>query len=333
MQYQTNHVILESFSTRSGETFSRVPACYTVYGCLFDDKPLALFFHGFSSNSELHTWWEKFNFNDIVRKYTIICINSLGSSYGSFGPESINPKTEKPFQNFFPTIDIQDTVNFTVETLKKLNIKKLDLVVGCSLGGMQALDLFLRYPTISKKNISAVGVPVPRMTKLVNLAQARLIDQSIQAWDGRDLETMLGLSRFFFRLSCTSEAALEILEKKQSEKREIKKLEALEAYFIEDNLKFQTQFSAYSNSLLLKMIANFTVEIPENLENGSSELLMISIQNDIFTPEEYVKKIFNDLVKKNYRCELRKFETDYGHEAWIIDGERFYDFIKENLNL
>ncbi|MES2205130.1 MAG: alpha/beta fold hydrolase [Pseudomonadota bacterium] len=332
MHYETKKTTLSQYKIHTGQKFFNTPACYTLYGDLNNHKSLALFFHAFSTNTELHAWWKKFDILEILKNFNIICINSPGSSHGSFGPETIDESTGKPYHENFPELTIQDTVDFIVTALKKLKLTTLDLVFGCSLGGMQALDMYLRYPEMSKKFISVAGVPVPYMTKLTNLAQAGLIDQSINAWQGKELKTMLGLSRFFFRLSCTAESALEILHNKLSQENSNDNLKALEQFFVEDNLEFQHRFSAYSNSLLLKMIANFEINFDENSSKHNSNLLMVTMENDLFTPEKYVEKIFLTLKKKGHNCILRDFKTQYGHEAWILDGERFYEFIKIHLD-
>ncbi|MDJ0940966.1 MAG: alpha/beta fold hydrolase, partial [Woeseiaceae bacterium] len=64
-------------------------------------------------------WWE-----DMIGsgqaldtdRYFIICVNSLGSCYGSTGPASINPETGKPYGMSFPIVTIRDFV----ETQKAL---------------------------------------------------------------------------------------------------------------------------------------------------------------------------------------------------------------------
>jgi len=335
MDYRTQKITIPDFTTLCGDKLLAPEACYTMYGDFDVDKKIALIFHGFSSNSELHTWWEKFKFDRLLDTYNIICINSLGSSYGTTGPESINPITKAPYFQSFPQITIQDTVNFSVETLKTLNIEKVDIAFGCSLGGMQILDMFLRYPEVSDKFVSVAGVPVPYMTKLINLAQARLIDQANNG-SRTALESALGHSRFFFRLFCTTEDALKILNDKRNQGNNNRDLDTLESYFVEDNLKFQTQFSPYSNSLYLKLIANFGLpEIkPLHLSNNhlQSKLLLVSIENDLFTPDKYIKSLFNIFRNKGYSVDLREFDTKYGHEAWIVDGERFYEFIEKYLH-
>ena len=68
MIYKTNMILLDEFRLKSGLIFKSIPACYTMYGDVENGKKLALFFHGFSSSSEIHVWWNKFNLKDILKK-------------------------------------------------------------------------------------------------------------------------------------------------------------------------------------------------------------------------------------------------------------------------
>lgn len=326
----TKDVEIPVFETQCGRTLSGLNACYTIYGDLNNGKKLALFFHGFSSDSKLHTWWQKFNFAECLQSYNIICINSLGSSYGTTGPESIDPTNGSPYGSSFPDISVQDTVNFTVVVLEKLGVDQIDMVFGCSLGGMQVLDLWWRYPDIAKQFVSVAACSVPHMTQMVNLAQARLIDQAVG--QGRQmLQAALGMSRFFFRLSCTNETALAVLNQKQDKGKGRRPIERLEQYFVEDNLKFQTEFSPFSNSLYLKLIANFELEMDKGGDYKRPSIKLVSMQDDQFTPASCVSQLATKLANLGQSVLLSQFNTKFGHEAWIVDGEQFYEFIKKDL--
>ncbi len=87
-------------------------------------------------------WWE-----DMIGhgkpldtdRYYIICINSLGSCFGSTGPASNNPETQKPYRLDFPVLTVEDIANSAAHVLDDLGIDQLHTVVGASMGGMTAL--------------------------------------------------------------------------------------------------------------------------------------------------------------------------------------------------
>lgn len=333
MRYCTKKITIPEFNVQIGKTLKGLEACYTLYGDLSNNKKTALFFHGFSSNSELHTWWCKFHFANLLSTYNILCVNSLGSSHGTTGPESVDPLTNKQYLHNYPSISIEDMVNFTAIVLTNLGLDQVDLVFGCSLGGMQVIDMYLRYPNISSKFVSVAGVPVPYMTKLMNLAQARLIDVARQKGRKTMLRAM-GLSRSFFRLVCTTEEALDELKYKMRISNQKTSIQVLDEYFENDNMKYQNLFSPYSNSLYLKVMSNFELDDEVMERRGrvtSSPLLhLVSISNDGFTPMQSVLDVYRQLKQTRHYVKHSTFVTKYGHEAWIIDGGKFYEFAEKN---
>src|SRR5579859_8105034 len=74
-----------------------------------------------------------------LRRDCVICVNLLGSCYGSTGPGSIDPETGAVYGPDFPLISIRDNVRAQARLLDSLEIARLRLAIGGSIGGMQAL--------------------------------------------------------------------------------------------------------------------------------------------------------------------------------------------------
>ncbi|QBS38048.1 MULTISPECIES: homoserine O-acetyltransferase MetX [Thermaerobacter] len=83
-----------------------------------------------------------------TRRWFVLCSNVLGSCYGSTGPSSpVDPKVpEARWGGRFPTVTVRDMVHAQRRLLDALGIDRLALVVGGSLGGMQALEWAVSYP-------------------------------------------------------------------------------------------------------------------------------------------------------------------------------------------
>ena len=105
--------------------------------------------HALTANSDPCDWWDVLvgegKFFD-PRKYIIICANIIGSCYGSTSPCSENPATGKPYLLDFPKTTVRDIANCHNILLEHLGIDKIDLLIGGSVGGFQALEWSIMYP-------------------------------------------------------------------------------------------------------------------------------------------------------------------------------------------
>lgn len=114
-----------------------------------EQKKVIWITHALTANSDPCDWWDVLvgegKFFD-PRKYTIICANILGSCYGSTFPCSINPATGKPWLLDFPKTTVRDIANCHNILLEHLGIDKVDLLIGGSVGGFQALEWSIMYP-------------------------------------------------------------------------------------------------------------------------------------------------------------------------------------------
>ena len=76
---------------------------------------------------------------------------------GTTGPDSINPKTGKPYGMTFPTFSIRDMIRVNMELLKHLGVKHLVVVSGVSMGAYQALEFICTFPDFVDSAIPVVG--------------------------------------------------------------------------------------------------------------------------------------------------------------------------------
>src|ERR1035437_3701188 len=107
-------------------------------------------------------------------KYGVICINLLGSRYGTSGPISRNPETGKAYGRTFPRVTVRDQARAQWRLLDALGIGKLALATGGSLGGMVALEVALERPG--------------EISRVVPMAAPARIGQLAVGWDHIQLE-------------------------------------------------------------------------------------------------------------------------------------------------
>ncbi len=154
-----DYMVLES-----GQKLGHVTLAYETYGKLSSAKDNAvLVCHGltgdahaaFSSSEEPENtgWWDEFigpGKAIDTDKYFVVCSNTIGGCKGSTGPGSIDPETGKPYGLTFPVITVGDMVQAQKALVDYLKLPYLKMVIGGSMGGMQALEWSIMYPEFVK---------------------------------------------------------------------------------------------------------------------------------------------------------------------------------------
>ncbi|MCQ2144230.1 MAG: homoserine O-acetyltransferase [Bacteroidales bacterium] len=112
--------------------------------------------HALTANSDPEDWWSDLTgpgkFFD-TEKYFVVCVNMLTSPYGSSGPASINPETGKPYFLDFPKVTVRDIVKTEILVREHLGIEKVDLLIGGSIGGFQALEWTVMEPDVIQRAV------------------------------------------------------------------------------------------------------------------------------------------------------------------------------------
>jgi homoserine O-acetyltransferase len=94
--------------------------------------------------------------------FFVIGVNNLGSCFGSTGPTSLNPSTGLPYGGDFPVVTVEDWVHAQAHLADALGIKRFAAVMGGSLGGMQAMQWCISYP--SRVAHAVVIASTPRLS-------------------------------------------------------------------------------------------------------------------------------------------------------------------------
>lgn len=139
--------IIPEFTLESGVTLYNVPLAYTTRGKLSPNGDNAMVIcHALTGSADVSDWWgpllggpgRAFD----VSRFFIICMNSLGSPYGTASP--VSNKDGDPTQGIygpeFPLTTIRDDVNLHKLLLDELGVKQVAAVIGGSMGGMLVLE-------------------------------------------------------------------------------------------------------------------------------------------------------------------------------------------------
>jgi homoserine O-acetyltransferase len=138
-------VLQDSFTLESGAELKKPQVVYHTDGQLNEAKDnVILVVHALSANSEVRDWWDGLYGEGNVfdpERYFIICINNLGSPYGTVSAISENPTTGEPYGADFPFFTIRDTARLHMRVLHELGLDQIDTLIGPSCGGNIAQEM------------------------------------------------------------------------------------------------------------------------------------------------------------------------------------------------
>ena len=164
----SDFVSKEPFVCDSGQVLPGYTLRYETYGRLNATRDNAILIcHALSGDHHcagIHSlsdrkpgWW-----NNLIgpgkpvdtHRYFVLCANVIGGCQGSSGPASINPATGRAYGVSFPGVTIRDMVRAQHRWLQSLGVTALHAVIGGSMGGMQALQWAIEYPSFVRRVIA-----------------------------------------------------------------------------------------------------------------------------------------------------------------------------------
>lgn len=139
----------QPFALESGEVLPRVEIAYRTWGTLSPERDNAIVVcHALTGSADVDAWWPSLfgagRVLDPAHDF-VVCSNALGGCYGSTGPTSKAPDG-RTWGGRFPALTLRDQVRAQIALADALGIRRIRLVLGGSMGGMQALEWALLDP-------------------------------------------------------------------------------------------------------------------------------------------------------------------------------------------
>ena len=141
----------KNFILENGTVLPGYHLAYTTFGTLNEKRDNVVWiFHALTANSNPEEWWPGFVGKGCFfspEKYFIVCVNMPGSCYGSIGPLDTNSAGEK-YYHHFPKFTVRDMVHSYQHLREYLNIEKIFIGIGGSMGGQQLLEWAIEEPEL-----------------------------------------------------------------------------------------------------------------------------------------------------------------------------------------
>lgn len=324
------------FALESGVELPGVQVAYRTWGKLAPDGGNAvLVCHALTGSADADVWWGGLfgpgRALDPARDF-IICSNVLTGCYGTSGPIQPHPDDGEPWGSRFPVATIRDMVRLQALLLDELGVGKLQLVLGPSLGGMQALEWAATYPE-RVKAMAPIGVSGRHSAWCIAISesQRRAIFLDPEWRDGRyppDQPPRYGLSVARMIAMCS-----------------YRSWENFEARFGRKTQDWDGQFAVTSylnyqgEKLYKRFDANTYVRLTQamdshDLARGRGEYaavlgglrmpaLVVSVDSDVLYPPREQAELAELLPAARYEM----LHTPAGHDGFLIETDKLSEML------
>ena len=360
--------VADSFEFKRGGKLPNITMAYETWGKLNSAKSnvvvvltgLSASSHVASSSSDKSAgWWESMvgkNKPINTEEFHVICINTLGSCFGSTSPVTINEKTKKPYRLTFPELSVEDMARGSYLLLKKLGIDRVKYLIGPSLGGMQALALSSLYNNIVENIILISTATQAHPYAIAIRSLQREVIRKDPLWNNGfydyDKPPLNGV-RIARKIGMTSyRSPREWIQRFGRKRTSEEKLNQntfgvdntnfeyeIESYLEHHAIKFQKLFDANCYLYLSRAMdwfdladhGNSTQEVFSRFKIENA--LVISAKSDTLFPPQQQKEIAEGLSQSGTKVEYKELQSIQGHDSFLVDIDTFGKEIRKFMKL
>lgn len=343
---------------RGGE-LEQVTLAYETWGEDRGDNHLVIFTglspdaHAASNDDEPAAgWWEAMvgpGKPIDSNRFHVICFNSLGSCFGSTGPASMNPSTGKPWGVDFPLLSIEDVARSANMALKQMGINRLKAIVGPSMGGMTALAYALQFPSEVDHLVSISSALAAEPYAIAIRSLQRELIRSDAKWkdgyyaldeqpiEGMRLARKLGMTSYRSAAEWRERFGRKRIEGEQPGDPAFPLTFEVEGYLQATADKFVGDFDANCYQYLSRAMDLF--DASEHGKGAARPLeglrldsaLVVGVETDALFPVHQQVHLADALRHAGVRVAFERLPSVQGHDAFLVDMERFAPTIGEYL--
>jgi len=309
-------------------------------------------------------WWEGMigPGRDIdTDRWFVVCSNVLGGCAGSTGAASPHPGDGRPYGLRFPLVTVGDMVRAQQRLVEALGVRRLALVVGGSLGGMQALEWAVTAPERIDR-VVAMGAPWASSPQAIawneigrqaimtdpdwagglyrnrgparGLAVARMLAMlSYRSWE--DFARRFGRARpapgddpvarragdYATRLPAGHPFGLHF---------------EIESYLHYQGEKLVRRFDANTYLYLTRAMDLFDLgahgdEAWARARKAGLRVTVVGIDTDLLYPAEAVRDLQAQFRARGIDTVYREIQSPHGHDAFLLDLEQAGSLVREAL--
>ncbi len=334
---ETRFAEIGEFGLESGHVLHEVRVAYRTWGALAPSGDNAVVVcHALTGSADADAWWP-----DLLGpgraldpgEDFIVCSNILGSCYGTTGPTSPFPGSSRPYGPEFPAVTVRDMVNLQARVLEALEVRRIRLVIGGSLGGMQALEWAAMYPNLVEA-IAALATSGRHSAWCIGLSEAQraaiLADPDFRGGRYRpDRPPAAGLAAARMIAMCTYRSSESFSRRFGRGRAENGGFE-VERYLRHHGEALVARFDA--NSYLTLTRAMDTHDLgrgragyAQALRAIRADALVVAVESDVLYPPEEQR----ELVSLIPGARLALLHSPDGHDAFLTEGGAVSDLVRD----
>lgn len=278
-------------------------------------------------------------------RHYIVCMNILGSCYGTTGPTSVNPETGEIYGPEFPRITIRDIVKLQKEMMEVLGVKKWHAVAGGSIGGMQALEWAVMYPELQDK-IIVIAAPFWLNSHAIayNWVGIKAIKQD-RNWQGGyyykyGVKPREGLTLARMSAMLTYKSGQLLIDRFGREGKDVRYEGSefeVESYLEHQGETFVNRFDANSYLTLVDAMNYHDITKPyegdlqKALSRIKSDVLLVGIKEDLLYPPALKEHMKKELKKAGVNVKHQQFSSPHAHDAFLVEFDKLAEAIRPFL--
>lgn len=295
-------------------------------------------------------WWEEMIGSGLpidTDKLFVICVNSLGSCFGSTGPASIDPDTGERYRLSFPVLTLEDVAESARLVVAHLGVEHLHTVVGCSMGGMSGLAYCVRHPDSVSRFVSISSATRALPFSIAVRSLQREMIRSDAKWDngnydpkdppisGQRMARKLGMMTYRSAEEWAQRFGRErATDHGRSEGQFVAEF-SVESYLQNRANNFSDAFDP--NCYLYLSHASDLFDLAEyggSLQSGFKRLkldraLVVGVRTDILFPLQQQRELAEGFSTSCKDTKLVELDCIRGHDSFLVDMDAFRPVVCE----
>jgi homoserine O-acetyltransferase len=348
---------------RSGALVERYELAYETYGRLNQARDNAvLVCHALNASHHVAGiygddptnvgWWDNLvgpGKPVDTNRFFVLGVNNLGGCHGSTGPASINPANGRPWGAEFPLVTVEDWVHTQARLADHLGIERFAVVMGGSLGAMQALQWTMSFPQRIRHALVIAAAPKLSAQNIAFNEVARQAIMTDPDFHGGDFYAHnvvprrgLRLARMIGHITYLSDDAMAEKFGRALRDGALKfnfdvEFE-IESYLRYQGDKFSDYFDANTYLRITKALdyfdpaAEYGGDLTKALARAQAAFLVVSFTSDWRFSPARSRQILKALVDNRLDVSYAEIDAPHGHDAFLMDDARYHDLIRAYLD-